>query len=94
MVWGNTNGTSTVSFGPTFLPPGVLTLTRSITADTKWAAPATSRRCAFHWESVRCDTACRMFSTGRMKKEHFSVFETQMGRRVWDQQPMVSGWDC
>jgi outer membrane immunogenic protein len=41
-VWGNQNGTSTTSFGPGFLPPGVLTLTRSITADTKWQGTATS----------------------------------------------------
>jgi outer membrane immunogenic protein len=40
MVWGNTNGTSTASFGPGFLPG--LTFTRSITADTKWAGTATS----------------------------------------------------
>jgi outer membrane immunogenic protein len=42
MTWGNMNGTSTTTFGPTFLPPGVLTLTRSITADTKWVGTATS----------------------------------------------------
>ena len=44
MVWGNTNGTSTTTFGPSLLgiPPGLLTFTRSITADTKWAGTATS----------------------------------------------------
>jgi hypothetical protein len=26
------------------------------------------------------DTACRMFSTGGLKKDRFAVFETQMGR--------------
>jgi outer membrane immunogenic protein len=39
MVWGNTNGTSTTTFGPVFAP-GILS--RSLTADTKWTGTATS----------------------------------------------------
>ena len=42
MVWGNTNGTSTTTFSPIGIPPGLFTCTRSITADTKWAGTATS----------------------------------------------------
>jgi len=41
MVWGNTNGTSTTSFTPG-IAPGLVTFSRSITADTKWAGTATS----------------------------------------------------
>jgi outer membrane immunogenic protein len=40
MTWGNMNGTSTTTFGPSFIPG--LTFTRAITADTKWAGTATS----------------------------------------------------
>jgi outer membrane immunogenic protein len=38
-TWGNTNGTSTTTFGP-FFAPGILT--RTLTADTKWTGTATS----------------------------------------------------
>jgi len=41
ITWGDMNGTNATSFGQPFLPPGAL-LTRSITADTKWAATAVS----------------------------------------------------
>jgi len=41
MVWGNTNGTSTTSFSPG-IAPGLVTFSRSITADTKWQGTATS----------------------------------------------------
>ena len=39
MAWGDMNGTSTTSFSPF---PGVFTLSRTITADTRWAGTATS----------------------------------------------------
>jgi outer membrane immunogenic protein len=39
MVWGDMNGTSTTTFSPF---PALFTVTRSLTADTKWAGTATS----------------------------------------------------
>ncbi len=39
MTWGNMNGTSISSFSPV---PAAFTVTRAITADTKWAGTATS----------------------------------------------------
>jgi len=39
MVWGNNNATSISSFSPT---PGLFTVSRAITADTKWVGTATS----------------------------------------------------
>jgi outer membrane immunogenic protein len=42
MTWGNMNGTSTSTFSPIGVPPGIFSLTRSITADTKWVGTATS----------------------------------------------------
>jgi outer membrane immunogenic protein len=40
IVWGDTNGTSTTSFAPSFLPGA--TFTRAITVNNKWAGTATS----------------------------------------------------
>jgi outer membrane immunogenic protein len=42
MLWGGINGTSTTTFGPSFIPPGIFSLTRSMTADTNWTGTATS----------------------------------------------------
>jgi outer membrane immunogenic protein len=42
ITFGGINGTSTTSFGPSIVPPGVLNLTRSITADAKWTATTVS----------------------------------------------------
>ena len=42
MTWGNVNSTSTTTFGPSFLPPGVLTFTRGIGVNDKWTGTATS----------------------------------------------------
>jgi hypothetical protein len=42
ITWGGVNGTSTTSFSPVGVPPGVLTLTRSITANAKWTATTVS----------------------------------------------------
>src|SRR4029077_3488564 len=39
MVWAAMNGTSTTTFSPV---PALFTVTRSLTADTKWAGTATS----------------------------------------------------
>ncbi len=39
MVWGNNNATSISTFSPV---PGLFTINRSISADTKWAGTATS----------------------------------------------------
>ena len=42
IVWGNQKNTSNTTFGPSFIPPGVFSVTRSLNADTKWVATATS----------------------------------------------------
>jgi outer membrane immunogenic protein len=42
MTWGNMNDTSTTTFSPNNIPAGVFSLSRSISADTKWVGTATS----------------------------------------------------
>jgi outer membrane immunogenic protein len=42
MTWGNMNDTSTTTFSPNGVPAGVFSLSRSISADTKWVGTATS----------------------------------------------------
>jgi outer membrane immunogenic protein len=42
MTWGGVNGTSTTNFGPSFIPPGVFSLTRTMTADNNWTGTAVS----------------------------------------------------
>ena len=42
MVWGNTSDTSTTTFSPNGIPPGVFSLTRSLTTNEKWTGTATS----------------------------------------------------
>ena len=42
MVWGGVNGTSTTTFSPIGVPPGLFNLTRSITTNNNWTGTATS----------------------------------------------------
>jgi outer membrane immunogenic protein len=42
ITWGGVNGTSTTSFSPIGVPPGAFSLTRAITANSKWTATTVS----------------------------------------------------
>jgi outer membrane immunogenic protein len=42
MTWGGVNGTSTTTFSPIGVPPGIFNLTRSITTNTNWTGTAVS----------------------------------------------------
>jgi outer membrane immunogenic protein len=42
MTWGGVNGTSTTTFSPIGVPPGIFNLTRSINTNTNWTGTAVS----------------------------------------------------
>jgi outer membrane immunogenic protein len=42
MVWGDVGGTSTTTFGPSFIPPGIINFSRTINENVKWTGTATS----------------------------------------------------
>lgn len=41
--WSHINGANTATFGPSFLPPGLLTLNRTLLANTDWVGTTTTR---------------------------------------------------
>jgi outer membrane immunogenic protein len=42
MAWGNMGGTSTTTFGPSFVPPGVINFSRTVNESVQWTGTATS----------------------------------------------------
>jgi opacity protein-like surface antigen len=42
MAWGNMGGTSTTNFGPSFVPPGVINFSRTLSESVQWTGTATS----------------------------------------------------